>query len=183
MIWRETPQTNSMLRTWMSNALECATSHVVLRSTTVSRELIERELCDDMPFLQCCCCWFISSCILILYLICLMRSAEMLVLSFLYSFYGLKFCYSKLTARLKENKNRETLANECLLCVVHWWFEYKPNTFCSQCLFSSSHNHLILLPINKVVLINEFYIKPHFPSNSKNGTSYIIYSVLHAICA
>lgn len=27
------------------------------------------------------------------------------------------------------------------------------------------------------------YIKPYFPSNSKNGTSYITYRVLHAKCA
>lgn len=76
MIWRETPQTNSMLRTWMSNALECATSHVVLRSTTVSRELIERELCEDLPF--------VAMLLLLIYffLVCLTRSAEILVLLF-----------------------------------------------------------------------------------------------------
>lgn len=105
MIWRETPQTNSMLRTWMSNALECATSHVVLRSTTASRELIERELCEDLPFYIICNVAVVDLFLLLyLYLICLMRSAETLVLSFLYSFYGLNFCYSKLTARRKEKE-------------------------------------------------------------------------------
>lgn len=81
MIWRETPQTNSMLRTWMSNALECATSHVVLRSTTVSRELIERELCEDLPFVAM--LPVVDLFLLLhLYLVCLTRSAEILVLLF-----------------------------------------------------------------------------------------------------
>lgn len=65
----------------MSNALECATSHVVLRSTTVSRELIERELCEDLPFF--CNAAVVDLFLLLhLYLVCLTRSAEILVLLF-----------------------------------------------------------------------------------------------------
>ena len=69
MIWREIPQTNSMLKTWMSNALECAISHVVLHSTTVSTELTERELCEEMPFCN------VAVSFLLLHIHCLVRFA------------------------------------------------------------------------------------------------------------
>lgn len=152
MTWRETPQTNSMLRTWMSNALECATSHVVLRSTTVSRELIERELCEDLPFYIICNVAVVDL-FLLLYLCLILFDAFCWNFSAFISVFILwiKLLLFQINCAKERKGIRETLANECLLYVVHWWFEYKPNTFCSQCLFSSSHNHLILLPINKVV--------------------------------
>lgn len=173
MIWRETPQTNSMLRTWMSNALECATSHVVLRSTTVSRELIERELCEDLPF--------VAMLLLLIYFFSFIYTSfvwrvllKFYCFYFLYSFYGLKFCYSKLTARMKEKKNRATLANECFFVSspLMIWIQTQHLLFTMLVLlFAQPPN----TASKKQSCTNErvLYIKPYFPSNSKNGTSYI----------